>query len=154
MSINEIINSLETQIHNLRNFLVIIKSKQDSLIKRDIEALSLSMESEEKFIAKIDKEEQNRLMLMDNLISEIEYNDDKKELRKLPNFINAISGITEEGEIELLKEKQEVVKDLTQKVIKVNGENRHLIENAKSLLKEIITAAVGERKQSIIDRRI
>lgn len=154
MKVNEITNSLETQAQNLRNFLMIIKSKQESLIKRDIEALSLSMESEEKFIAKIDKEEQNRLELMNMAISEIESVEDEKELLKLPNFINAINGFAEEGEIDLLKEKQETVKDLTQKVIKVNGQNRHLIENAKSLVKEIITAAVGERKQSIIDRRI
>jgi hypothetical protein len=154
MKVNEITNSLETQAQNLRNFLMIIKSKQESLIKRDIEALSLSMESEEKFIAKIDKEEQNRLELMNMAISEIESVEDEKELLKLPNFINAINGFAEEEEIDLLKEKQETVKDLTQKVIKVNGQNRHLIENAKSLVKEIITAAVGERKQSIIDRRI
>ena len=73
---------------------------------------------------------------------------------KLPNFITAVEGIVDEEEMENLMDRQETVKQLTEKVITINNQNKQLIENAKSLVREIITSAVGDRKHSIIDRRI
>ena len=154
MNINNVTGSLEIQAQNLRNFLMIIKSKQEALIKRDLDELTLSMESEEKYISIIDKEEENRLNILAALIEEYKLDANNPDLLKLPNFITAVEGIVDEEEMENLMDRQETVKQLTEKVITINNQNKQLIENAKSLVREIITSAVGDRKHSIIDRRI
>ena len=154
MNVNDVTGSLEIQAQNLRNFLMIIKSKQEALIKRDLDELTLSMESEEKYISIIDKEEENRLNILSSLIGEFNLDGNNPELLKLPKFIAAVEGIVGEEEMEILKVKQQTVKQLTEKVITINSQNKQLLENAKSLVREIITSAVGDRKHSIIDRRI
>jgi hypothetical protein len=154
MNINDITGSLEIQAQNLRNFLMIIKSKQEALIKRDLDELTLSMESEEKYISIIDKEEENRLNFLAVLIEEYNLNVNSPELLKLPNFIAAVEDLVDEEEMKNLKNRQESVKQLTEKVITINNQNKQLLENAKSLVREIITSAVGDQKHSIIDRRI
>jgi hypothetical protein len=133
---------------------MIIKTKQEALIKRDLEELNLSMESEEKYISMIEKEEENRLRLLSSIIEAYKLENGNTELLKLPNFIAAVEGIYSEDEIESLKDKQETVRQLSEKVITINHQNKLLIENAKNLVREIITTAVGDQKHSIIDRRI
>ncbi len=154
MNINDVTRSLEIQAQNLRNFLMIIKSKQEALIKRDLDELTLSMESEEKYITIIDKEEENRLNILAALIEEYNLNENSPELLKLPNFIAAVEDLVDEEEIENLKNRQKFVKQLTEKVMTINNQNKQLLETAKSLVREIITSAVGDQKHSIIDRRI
>lgn len=153
MNKKEILETLDEQRTNLENFVKILEDKQHCIIENNYDLLSEKMNDEEIFINKIKKIEEKRINLLMNAI-ESSVSTPSRDLLKLSEFAKATREFWSSEEFGVLTMVAADLKELAHKASNLNEQNRFLIDNARSFIREIISAVVHAQNKSIIDRKI
>lgn len=153
MNKEELIKTLQGQASNLKKFIKVLEDKQHAIIENDYDLLSVKMNDEEIMIGKIKKEDDKRLTLMKSAFNNQNINNNS-DLMNVSLFIERTKQHWEEEELEILSQLLPELKELASEADKINEQNRYLIQNARSFIREIISAVVNAQKRSLIDRKI
>ena len=141
---------LELQKHNLQKMLEVLKSHQTALVHNDLKLIEDSITSEEVLLQNIMKTETEKSTIIEQL--------DKQYSLHLvkPSLTNLLIAVQrkEDFNYDSLQKLQFVIKKLTLEISRINLQNRVLIENAKSFIKNTISALVGQNKRQLLDKRL
>ena len=141
---------LELQKHNLQKMLGVLKSHQTALVHNDLKLIEDSITSEEVLLQNIMKTETEKSTIIEQL--------DKQYSLHLvkPSLTNLLIAVQrkEDFNYDSLQKLQFVIKKLTLEISRINLQNRVLIENAKSFIKNTISALVGQNKRQLLDKRL
>lgn len=149
MKTNELIDVLKEQSKYLGMFLEIAKNQQHAVLSNNIQLLEESIHNEEKIISKINGHElkvrhainslaeENNVALntvsLEELIKQLK-DDKKKDVRSLLNM-------------------QFEIRSVVKEVVKINNQNRFLIEHSRNFIREVVTTLVNNKK-SVLDRKV
>lgn len=141
---------LELQKHNLQKMLGVLKNHQTALVHNDLKLIEDSITSEEVLLQNIMKTETEKSTIIERL--------DKRYSLHLvkPSLTNLLIAVQrkEDFNYDSLQKLQFVIKKLTLEISRINLQNRVLIENAKSFIKNTISALVGQNKRQLLDKRL
>ena len=141
---------LELQKHNLQKMMGVLKNHQTALIHNDLKQIEDSITSEEVLLQNIMKTETEKSTIIEQL--------DKQYSLHLvkPSLTNLLIAVQrkEDFNYDSLQKLQFVIKKLTLEISRINLQNRVLIENAKSFIKNTISALVGQNKRQLLDKRL
>ncbi len=150
MDMNDLVKSLKNQHQNLQAFLDMIVLQQRAIIGNDVEGLEETIKTEGALLQNIERCEKQMGEIMMNLSEAYSLN---MESPKLTDFVDALKLKGWKNLTPLLK-LQGSMKKMALHIVKVNNQNRILIEQARNFIKETITAVTGNSHNSLLDRRL
>ncbi len=150
MELNSLFNELKFQHELLQRLLDLIFLQQTAIINNDIKSLEEVLQKEGAFFNEIEA----RQKLISNMISEMAVkNSLRLKSNNLTDFIDALK-IKNEFKLGKLIKLHESMKNLVYQIIKVNNQNKLLINQAKNFVKELIAIFMRSNKSAILDRKI
>lgn len=150
MSLQKLIEVLDNQEKNLNKLLSVATKKQKTLLDNNNEKLNEAITLEEKQLLKVQTTEEQRLNLMGKLF--IDYSI-SNERYKLSILVAALRGKVSEVILNKIGSYEAVIKNIIEKISKVNTQNILLIEQSRQIINETIKAVVNSSNRSIVDRK-
>ena len=150
MNFEELNQSLELQVTNLKMLLNTVVTKQKAIIKNDLKALGKEMHTEEKLLISISNQTANVSAIIAKLSSSFGL---KLEKPILSEFIKSVSE-EKDTNLKVIIMLRNSIRELVQQIDYTNKQNNILIEHARSFIKELISNIVGLSKKSLLDAKV
>jgi len=149
MNLKQLNNALEVQLENLHNYLDAVERQQKALITINFNELEQSIADQEislKLISESEyKTEETIKMFIANYKLQVNEPALKNILERLRNVKN--------DDVKDLFVKQKEIRDIVQSILRLNTQNRILIDHSRNFIKETVAALVNNKK-AILDRKI
>ncbi|MDP4114713.1 MAG: flagellar export chaperone FlgN [Bacteroidota bacterium] len=149
MNLKQLNNALEVQLENLHNYLDAVERQQKALITINFNELEQSITDQEislKLISESEyKTEETIKMFIANYKLQVNEPALKNILERLRNVKN--------DDVKDLFVKQKEIRDIVQSILRLNTQNRILIDHSRNFIKETVAALVNNKK-AILDRKI
>ena len=149
MNLEELNQSLELQVTNLKMLLNTAVTKQKALIKNDLKALETEMHSEEKLLLTISNQTVKVSTIIGKLSSEYGMADANPTLSE---FIKSVSE-EKDTNIKVIVMLRNTIHELVQQIDYTNKQNNILIEHARSFIRDLISSIIGISKKSLLDAK-
>lgn len=150
MSLKKLIDVLDNQEKNLNKLLSVAAKKQKTLLDNNNEKLNEAITLEEKQLLKVQTTEEMRLSIMGKLFTEYSINNERY---KLSILVEELSGKVSEVILNKIGSYEEVIKNIIEKISKVNTQNILLIDQSRQIINETIKAVVNSSNRAIVDRK-
>lgn len=150
MKMSNLFKALKEQYEFLQAYLGTLTQHQKAIISGNVNELEETIKSEGALLLIVENY-QNKIMEIIKHLSG-EYGLGLKSF-KLTEFISALDEGNKYDTDNLIKMKNSLVK-LSAEVLKVNNQNKILVDQARYLIKETMTAMVNYKNVSILDRTI
>jgi len=150
MKYKKIIDHLNNQIETLNRLKPIVKYQQEALVGNSLEGLDEAVKQEDILLSKIKGEQ----MMLKEILQKINCDENlgMKEIR-LTEFIS-LKAKEESAELKTLSTLKNRIENLVKEIIGINLQNNFLINHARFLIKEIISAAAASPNNVLLDRRM
>jgi SMC interacting uncharacterized protein involved in chromosome segregation len=149
MEMKDLFSSLKDQHEFLQTFLDTIILQQKAIITNDIIGLEETIKTEGALLLNVDHYEKQMADIIKQLSEK--YSVDSSS-NKLTDFINALKGKNEFNPNSIAK-LHSSLKKLVSQIVKINDQNRMLIEQARNFVKETVSALVINNQSPIFDRK-
>lgn len=149
MEISNLFNEMKSQQELLQKFLDLIYLQQKAIINNDIVVLEDLLTKEGAFFNQI---EAKKILMSDIIIQLAVKYSIKLESNNLSDFINSLK-LKNEFKLTGLIKLHESIKKLVYLIIEANNQNKILINQAKSFIKQLVTIFAQSNKNNILDRR-
>jgi len=149
MGLKKLIEVLDRQEKNLNRLLSVAMEKQKTLVSNDNDKLNKVIGLEEKQLLKVQTTEEHRLLLMEQLFEKYEINNERY---KLSILTEALHGKISEIVLKKIESSETSIKNVIEKISKLNKQNILLIEQSRQIINETIKAVVNNNR-SIVDRK-
>ncbi len=150
MNLEELNQSLELQIVNLKLLLNTAVTKQKALIKNDLKALEKEMRVEEKQLISISNQTAKISALITKLSSDCGL---PVESPTLSEFIKSVTK-EKDTNLKVIVMLRNSIHELVQQIDYTNKQNNILIEHARSFIRELISNIIGLSKKSLLDAKV
>jgi len=150
MEMNNLFSELKKQHESLQKLLDLIFLQQTAIINNDVKLLEEILQKESAFFNEI---EMSQRLLADIIIQLAVKHSIKLKSNNLSDFIESLKSKNEFKLGRLIK-LHESMKDLVYQIIRVNNQNKLLINQAKNFVKELIAIFMRSNKSAILDRKI
>ena len=149
MEVNDLFRCLKEQHQALQIYLDIILAHQKAIISADAAALDATIRSESECLFRVGNCETRRQEILSGLSAKYLL---ENKSNKLSDFIKEINK-KKLFDTRNLAKMQNSMKNLITEIIKVNSQNKLLIEQARNFIKETIAAFMSMNKNSLVDRK-
>ncbi|MCP5063276.1 MAG: flagellar protein FlgN [Ignavibacteriae bacterium] len=150
MSLQKLMDVLDNQEKNLNKLLSVATKKQKTLLDNNNEKLNEAITLEEKQLLKVQTTEEQRLNIMEKLFAEYSISNERY---KLSILVVALRGKVSEVILKKIGSYEALIKNIIEKISKVNTQNILLIEQSRQIINETIKAVVSSSNRSIVDRK-
>ena len=150
MDLKKLMEILDKQEINLNMLLSVATQKQKTLVNNNNEKLNEAIRLEEKQLLKVQTAEEQRLTLMEKLFEKYKINNERY---KLSILIEAMNGKVSEIILKKISSSEKEIKNIIEKISKVNTQNILLIEQSRQIINETIKAVVNTNNRAIVDRK-
>lgn len=150
MDMNDLLKLLKDQHQLLHAFHDTIVLQQKVIINNDVKGLEETIKTEGALLINIELYEKHVEEVIKQLSDKYGI---KNSSGKLSEFIEAIKVKREINSINLIKLRNSLQKMVAQ-TVRVNNQNKMLIDQARFFIKETITALVNKNHTSILDRKV
>jgi hypothetical protein len=149
MEMKDLFSSLKEQHEFMQTFLDTIVLQQKAIINNDIKGLEETIKTEGALLINVDRYEKQMADIIKQLSEK--YSLDTPS-NKLTDFVNTLKGKREFNPNNIVKLHSSLKKLVTQ-IVKINDQNRMLIDQARSFVKETVSALVNNSQSPIFDRK-
>jgi hypothetical protein len=149
MEMKDLFNSLKDQHEFLQTFLDTIILQQKAIINNDIRGLEETIKTEGALLINVDRYEKQMAEILKQLSEKYSINSSSN---KLVDFINGLRGKRELNPNNIVK-LHSSLKKLVSQIMKINDQNRMLIDQARNFVKETVSALVNNNQSAIFDRK-
>ena len=150
METKQLMEVMDQQYSNLNTLLEIVKKKQQALVDSEIENLESCIRSEEKILFNIQSVEKLRYEVVSKIISEYGLDENDYSISSINlKLQDKIS--TKNCELLLRNEKE--IKETAYEIIRINEQNKFLIQHSRQFINETINTLLNSNKDSIFDRK-
>ena len=153
MKMENLIKIYQEQLENLEGLLETGISKQKSIVDNSRELIEKYTSQEESFMSKINRKEIERQNMLQSLLAE-----NSENIDKMPSdgneLMEVLKKIADEDEMKALYESREAITSAIKEIKGVNQQNRFLLEQANSVVKQTLAVMLKFQKKPIVDRRI
>ena len=149
MEMKDLFNSLKDQHEFMQTFLDTIVLQQKAIINNDIRGLEETIKTEGALLINVDIYEKQMAEIIKQLSEKYSINTSSN---KLIDFINALKGKREFNPNSIVK-LHSSLKKLVSQIMKINDQNRMLIDQARNFVKETVSALISENQSAIFDRK-
>lgn len=149
MEMKDLFSTLKDQHDFMQAFLDTIILQQKAIISNDIIGLEETIKTEGALLLNVDHYEKQMAEIIKELSEK--YSIDTPS-NKLADFVNVLKGKKEFNPNNIVKLHASLKKLVTQ-IVKINDQNRMLIEQARSFVKETVSALVINNQSAIFDRK-
>lgn len=150
MEMTNLFNLLKEQHQFLVAFLDTIVLQQKAIIEGDLKGLEGSIKTEGALLINFDQYEKHMTDMIRELSEKYSLN---ASSGKLSDFINTLKGKREFNSRNFIKLQSSLQKLMLQ-IIKVNNQNKLLVEQARYFIKETVSALAINNQTPILDRKI
>ncbi|MCL5030680.1 MAG: flagellar protein FlgN [Bacteroidetes bacterium] len=150
MDMNDLLKLLKEQHQLLHAFHDTIVLQQKVIINNDVKGLEETIKTEGALLINIELYEKHVEEVIKQLSDKYGI---KNSSGKLSEFIDAIKVKREINSINLIKLQNSLQKMVTQ-TVRVNNQNKMLIDQARYFIKETIAALISKNRTSILDRKV
>ncbi|MBN1302504.1 MAG: flagellar protein FlgN [Melioribacteraceae bacterium] len=154
MNIKNLISNYNEQLENLQELLKTATLKQKAIINNERETIEKSTFAEESILNKINKKEQERSLVLRNLIAKNGEPDTARANYTLDEVLTFVQSNSNVEEFEAFMNCRNQIRSEFENIKAVNSQNRFLIEQANSIVKQTLDVLLKSRKKPILDRRI
>jgi len=146
-SLSELIETLEQEITSVEMLREVILLKQHAIIKHDYDALKEAIGAEESAITNVRRYEQQRLAFIAHCIDDL---DSKMQMLTLNDLIQQL-----DGELtNVLTQQEQRLKTALQQVSYINDQNKMLVNNSMSFIKETINIVTENRTRQLVNKAV
>ena len=149
MEMSDLFRCLKEQHQVLQEYLDILLKHQKAIISADAAGLEETIKSESDLLFNIGSCETRRQKIMQQL--SVKYSLEINS-NKLSDFLNEIKKKKLFDTANIVK-LQNSIKKLILETIKINSQNKFLIEQARNFIKETIAAFTSTNRNALVDRR-
>jgi len=149
MEMKDLFSSLKEQHEFLQTFLDTIVLQQKAIINNDIRGLEETIKTEGALLINVDIYEKKMAEIIKQLSEKYSINTSSN---KLIDFVNALKGKREFNPNNIVK-LHSSLKKLVSQIMKINDQNRMLIDQARNFVKETVSALISENQSAIFDRK-
>ncbi|MGK9367369.1 flagellar export chaperone FlgN [Melioribacter sp. Ez-97] len=146
MNLENLIESLKRQEKNFSDLLETIKTKKEALLENDVAKLDKAVDSEQKLLHLIQKEEKERKRLTYVFATENSIELKNASIEELLNKMPQASG--------KLKSVRDSIKSKAAEIIKINSQLTVLVGVSRNLIRDTVTTLLGKGKKSIVNKRV
>jgi len=145
-----LLNSLKTQNDNLDILIDVLEAEKNAIVQRDHKSLEQSISEKQKIIRNVKLEESNGIKIIKDIAS----------LYSLELPKASVSNLMQHGKSHFEKDSKEIEKVSTSIKIKLdvvarlNAQLKSVIDFSRSLIKETITALVGNNKHALVNKKV
>lgn len=145
-----LLKSLRTQDENLDLLIGALEAEKHAVVQHDYAALEHSISEKQKILRNVEKEESNRIKIIKDLAA----------LYSLQLPKASVDDLLSQGKLHFEKEQKELEKVRTSIKIKldlitrINSQLKDVIEFSRNLIKETITALVGNNKHALVNKKV
>ncbi len=150
MDMNDLLKLLKDQHQLLQAFHDTIVLQQKVIINNDVKGLEETIKTEGALLINIELYEKHVEEAIKQLSNRYGI---KNSSGKLSEFVDAIKVRKEINSMNLLKLRNSLQK-IVANTIRVNNQNKMLIDQARYFIKETISALVSKNHTSILDRKV
>lgn len=150
MKLQKLLTVLSKQENNLKKLLSIASEKKEILISNNHDELIKIVAAEEKKLLSIQETEEKRLQLIQDLF--IEHNI-VAERYKLSALVNNLKDTADQTLLNQVSESELRMRNVIEKITKMNHLNMVLIQQSRALMNETIQAVINSSSKSILDRK-
>jgi hypothetical protein len=144
----------EDQLKNMNDLLAAAVSKQKSVIQNNRLSLEKSTRLEETLLSRINRKEIERMDCLQKFYSN-QYGGKNPNVVNLSNLsIDELKKGLEENEYIELNKLRDSIKEVTARLMGMNQQNKFLIEQANSIVKNTLEIVLKSQKKPIVDRRV
>lgn len=150
MEMSDLFNLLREQHQFLESFLDTIVLQQRAIIESDVKGLEETIKTEGALLINFEYYEKH----MSSMIRELseKYSLDASS-GKLSDFVNTLKGKREFNPKSLVRIQSSMQKLMLQ-IIKINNQNKMLVDQARNFIKETVSAFINNNQKPILDRKI
>lgn len=149
MNLKQLNNALESQLENLNSYFNAIERQQKALISINYNELEQSISDQELSLKLISESESRTAETIRLFITNYKLQVDEPILK---NILERLRNVKND-EVKGLLHKQQAIKDILQNILRLNTQNRILIDHSRNFIKETVAALVDSKK-AIFDRKI
>ncbi len=146
MNLEKLIESLSKQEKNFSELLDTIKTKKEALLENDIAKLDKAVDSEQKLLYLIQKEERERKKLTYVLATENSIELKNASIEELLNKMPQVSS--------QLKSVRDSIKSKAAEIIKINSQLTVLVGVSRNLIRDTVTTLLSKSKRSLVNKRV
>lgn len=149
MNLKQLNNALEVQLENLHNYLDAVERQQKALITINFNELEKSISDQEISLKLISESEMKTEETIKMFITNYKLQVDEPALKNLLERLRNVKN----DDVKDLFSKQTEIRDIVQSILRLNSQNRILIDHSRNFIKETVAALVNNKK-AIFDRKI
>ncbi len=149
--ITELLKSLEDQSKNMEMLISAAKEKQTGLVKNNYELIDKANSDEEKVLSAISVQEEKRIKVIEKIYKEglgIAPVDSS-----LDSLIAKIESRLSDNVLERIEISRAEIKSKVLEINELNKQNRFLIQQASSLIKNTIAIVTQNKNHALLDRK-
>lgn len=146
MNLEKLIESLSKQEKNFSELLDTIKTKKEALLENDMAKLDKAVDSEQKLLHLIQKEERERKRLTYVFATENSIELKNASIEELLNKMPQVSS--------QLKSVRDSIKSKAAEIIKINSQLTVLVGVSRNLIRDTVTTLLSKSKRSLVNKRV
>ena len=150
MEMTDLFNLLKEQHQFLEAFLNTIVLQQRAIIESDLKGLEETIKTEGALLINFDNYEMHMTEMIRELSKKYSLN---AQSGKLTDFVNTLKGKREFNPKSFIK-LQISLQKLMEQIMKINNQNKLLVDQARNFIKETVSALVNNSQNPILDRKI
>lgn len=150
MKVKELIESLKSQNNNLSDLFSSLEQQRKAIVNNDFNLLETAISEEQKFLLKVEKEESNRMKIINELIKE---NNLSIKTNSLAELIKSSPKLFEK-DIKEIQQLRNSLKEKAEKVKRINSQLKDVIEFSRNLIKETMMIVAQKSKKGIVNKKV
>lgn len=150
MEMNDLLSSIKRQFNLLKNFLEILKIQQKAIVENDIDLLESATMKESEVIKSINEANKDILKIIHEKSVQLNFDSQPKDLSEFLDLVSTEAGI----DVSDIQSIRQASKPLAEEIIKVNEQNKILIQEGRSFIKNLIGLLAGGNNSQLLDRRM
>ncbi len=150
MEMSVLFKALKEQYEFLNAYLGVLTQHQEAIINGNIVEMEETIKSEGALLIIVEKYQNKIVDVIKNLSAEYSL---RLQNYRLSDFIKAIK-YNNRFDTDKLSKMQESLTKMGNEIIKVNNQNKLLVDQARYLIKGTITSIANEKNAPILDRTI
>ncbi len=153
MKVHNLLKVYEEQLENLNELKEAALNKQKSIISNKRELIEKFSAREESAMNRISRKEMERANILQSLFGNVLQGYDLFKSGS-DEITSLLKQVAEDKELSDISELRTRIKLVTEEIKGVNVQNRFLIEQANSIVKQTLAIVLKSQKKPIVDRRI
>ncbi len=149
MELSDLFRCLKEQYQVLREYLDTLLEHQKAIINGNLAVIEQSIKKEGNLLFSIGSFETRRYEIIQQLAAKYSLNINSNKLSEFIEKVKEKKLFDTSG----LAMRRDSLQKLISEIIKINTQNKFLIEQAKSFIKEVITTFTKSNKNVLVDRR-